>query len=270
MRFPLGSRNRCLVAGATVLAGIVGLFSVPMQAQEDSLEWRLEHMTGVRVDETTQFLAALRRAVGTTDKPGACAMVSYPLAMPSQPVADAAACVARYDEIFTVPVRRAIGRQQFQELFASDEGVMLGMGEVWVRPTCREASCRDHGLRVAKVSSDPNLALRPPRGRLLLACAVGGQWIRIAADGNGGAYMRLWAGNRGTEAPVAEYASGTRALRGTEACGAPVWSFSDGTTSYVVSQVGCPDDVDPPPMGSVAKVNRTSTTSEPIEGWCRE
>lgn len=270
MPFSLASRFQRFITVAAFLAGISGLFSVPLRAQEDSLEWRLEHMAGVRVDEMTQFLAALRRAVGTTDKPGACAMVSYPLAMPTQPVVDAAACQARYDEIFTVPVRRAIGRQQFQELFASDDGIMFGMGEVWARPTCREASCRDHSLRVVKVSNDPNLALRPPRGRLLLACGVGGQWIRISADGNGGAYMRLWAGNRGTEPPIAEYPSGTRTLRGSEVCGAPVWSFSNGTTSYVVAQVGCPDDVDPPPMGSVAKVNRTSTMSEPDEGWCRE
>lgn len=270
MRFSLISGWHHLAAATAVLACVVGFGYEPVAAQDDSLEWRLEHLAGVRVDETTQFLAALRRAVGTTDKPGACAMVSYPLALPTAPVADAAACEKRYDEVFTIPVRRAIGRQQFQELFASDEGVMIGMGEVWARATCREASCRDHALRVVKVSNDPNLGLRPPRGRLLLACGVGGQWIRISADGSGGAYMRLWVGNRGTEPPVAEYPSGTRTLRGTEACGAPIWSFTDGRTSYVVSQVGCPDDVDPPPMGSVAKVNRTSATAEPIEGWCRE
>lgn len=255
----------CVVAVAAAL-----LQTVFIAAQEDSLEWRLEHMAGVRVDEATQFFATLRRAVGTSDKRAACALVSYPLQAASEPIADAATCEARYDDIFTIPVRRAIGKQQFQELFASDEGIMIGLGEVWVRATCREASCSDHALRITRLSSDPALALRPPRGKLLLACGVGGQWIRVSADGNGGAYMRLWSGNRGTEPPVAEYASGTRTLRGTEACGAPVWSFTNGGTSYVVSQVGCPDDVDPPPMGSVAKVNRTSTTSEPVEGWCRE
>ena len=43
------------------------------------------------------------------------------------PVTSAAECQTRYDEIFSVPVRRAVGRQQFAELFVNVDGAIAAI-----------------------------------------------------------------------------------------------------------------------------------------------
>src|SRR4051794_4536741 len=124
-------------------------------AQDEPLEWRLEHVAGVRPEEAANFFARLRKNVGTDDRRAVCEMVAYPLAQPGGAVSDAADCVARYDAIFTVAVRKAVGKQQYEELFATPDGVVVGLGELWFsgQPTPRLTAV-NHGA-----------ALRPPKGK---------------------------------------------------------------------------------------------------------
>ena len=94
-----------------------------LAAQDEPLEWRLEHVAGVRAEAAEGFLTELRRAVGQNDHRAACEMLAYPLPQGDGAVNSASDCEARYDAVFTVPVRRAIGKQQFAEVFANQSGV---------------------------------------------------------------------------------------------------------------------------------------------------
>lgn len=237
-------------------------------AQEETLDVRLERIAGIQPDAAKAFYDALRGSVGRSEQAAACGLLAYPLQHASGVVANAAACVANYDTLFTIPVRRAIGRQRYEELFINDTGVMLGVGEVWFRCQAKPCATRD-AIRVTTLNSDA-ASMPPPKGKVLLACQVSGQKIRVSADGNGGASLGVWYSPRFTGAPEREFAKAAPPGPPT-ACGSRTWVFSDDVRTYTVSELPCDAYLSPPPMGSVGRVTLSTDTTaggEPL--WCRE
>ncbi len=237
-------------------------------AQDETLDVRLERTAGIQPDAAKAFYEALRGTVGRSEQAAACALLAYPLQHASGVVADAAACVARYDTLFTIPVRRAIGRQRYEELFINETGVMLGVGEVWFRCLTKPCASRD-AVRVTALNSDA-ASLPPPKGKVLLACQVSGQKIRVSADGTGGASLGVWYSPRFTGAPEREFAKAAPPGPPTT-CGSRTWIFSDAVRTYTVSELPCDAYLSPPPMGSVGRVTLSTDTTaggEPL--WCRE
>jgi len=244
--------------------------SVMLAAQDEPLELRLEHVAGVKADVAEAFLTALRRAVGENDHHGACEMLAYPLRQGDGVVSNASDCEARYDAIFTIPVRRAIGKQQFEDVFVNQSGVMVGIGELWFAGRCSTAPCQERrDLHVVVINSEPEHLL-PPKGKVLLACVVSGQRIRVSADGAGGASLGVWYSPRFTGAPEREFARAEPPVPPSE-CGSRTWMFTDGTRTYTVSELPCDAYLAPPPMGSVGRVT-LSTVANPdgVPLWCRE
>lgn len=81
------------------------------------------------------FLEKLKAAVAADDRATVAGMVSYPFATQIGGKAvtfrDAHHLLARYDQIVTAKVKRALAQQDYADLFANDEGVMVGNGEIW-------------------------------------------------------------------------------------------------------------------------------------------
>ena len=244
--------------------------SAMLAAQDEPLEWRLEHVAGVRADVAEGFLTELRRAVGQNDHRAACEMLAYPLPHVDSVVSSASDCEARYDAIFTIPVRRAIGKQQFADVFVNQSGVMVGIGELWFAGRCSSAPCQERrDLRVVVVNSQAERLL-PPQGKVLLACVVSGQRIRVSADGRGGASLGVWYAPRFTGAPEREFPRAEPPGPPTE-CGSRTWTFTDGTRTYAVSDLPCDAYLSPPPMGSVGRVTlSTAVNPDSTPLWCRE
>lgn len=254
---------------ATVFALAALLSAVPhASAQEETLDQQLERTAGIQPDAAKAFFDALRGTVGRSEQANACALLAYPLQHASGVVADAAACVARYDTLFTIPVRRAIGRQRYEELFVNDSGVMLGVGEVWFRCATKPCATRD-AIRVSVLNTDAASA-PPPKGKVLLACQVSGQKIRVSADGNGGASLGVWYSPRFTGAPERVFPKAAPPGPPTS-CGSRTWVFSDDVRTYTVSELPCDAYLSPPPMGSVGRVSLSTDTTAGGEAlWCRE
>jgi hypothetical protein len=85
----------------------------------------------------TQFLARLKQAVAADDHATVAAMIKYPLTVYSsggRPMTyrDAAALSANYGRVFTPEVRAAVAAAKADDLFARDQGVMIGNGEIWM------------------------------------------------------------------------------------------------------------------------------------------
>jgi hypothetical protein len=240
----------------------------PAAVQDDGLESRLRRIAGIDPETTSAFLDALRRNVGRDDRPATCAMVQYPLKHADGTVTNAAECEARYDSIFTRDVRKAVGMQQFADLFVNQDGVMVGAGELWFAARCGEPTCRQTSdLRVIAVNSQA-VALVPPAGKVLLGCVVSGQRIRVSADGQGSASLSVWRSARTGGAPDVAF---PRAAAGSTAeCGARSWTFTDGARTYQVSDLPCDAYLSPPPMGSVGRVTLSTggTGGSPL--WCFE
>ncbi len=80
----------------------------------------------------TQFLARLKQAVAADDRAAVAAMVNYPITVQSRTYRDAAALRANYAQVFTPEVKAAIAAAKADNLFARDQGVMIGNGEIWM------------------------------------------------------------------------------------------------------------------------------------------
>ena len=85
----------------------------------------------------TQFLARLKQAVASGDRAAVASMVDFPLTVhevkgASKTYRDAAALRANYARVFTPEVVDAVAAAKPDDLFARDQGVMIGQGEIWM------------------------------------------------------------------------------------------------------------------------------------------
>jgi len=98
---------------------------------------------------------AFRAAVQAGDREAVAAMVAYPftarLDRGEVRIADAAAFVARYDDIVTPAIARAIGDQRYADLFVNQRGVMFGNGEAWINGVCADPACAHPDVRVIAI-----------------------------------------------------------------------------------------------------------------------
>jgi hypothetical protein len=256
----------CIAALVVVAANLVGASGV----QDDEVETRIVRVAGIQAEVAMAFFDTLRRNVGRDERRAACGLIDYPLRHASGIVARAEDCEARYDRIFTPAVRKAIGTQQFKQLFVSQSGVMIGNGEVWFAGRCAAAPCREVAdVRITTINSD-GAALQPPRGKVLLECLVSGQRVRVASDGEGGASLTVWRtpGLRGT--PDLEFPRAEPVTTPPSECGSRAWTFADGTRTYLISDLPCDAYLSPPPMGSVGRVTLSTPASPGTPLWCVE
>jgi hypothetical protein len=87
--------------------------------------------------QVTQFVVRLKQAVATDDRAAIAGMVNYPLRVNSaaaRPATyrNAAALSANYTRVFTPEVKAAVAAAKPDDLFARDQGVMIGNGEIWM------------------------------------------------------------------------------------------------------------------------------------------
>jgi hypothetical protein len=85
----------------------------------------------------TQFLAQLQHAMAADDRATVAAMVKYPLMVhplkgPAMTYRNGAALTANYAQVFTPEVKAAVAAAKPDNLFARDQGVMIGNGEIWM------------------------------------------------------------------------------------------------------------------------------------------
>ncbi len=127
-----GQARRAALAAAALLAAAA---AAPASAQSAAaVDATLDGLFGEHAPYAA-FLAALRKAVAAGDRHAVAGMVSYPLTAHAGghavTVRDARQFAAQWDRIMTPAVVAAIGRQDYATLFANDEGVMIGDGQVW-------------------------------------------------------------------------------------------------------------------------------------------
>lgn len=81
------------------------------------------------------MFAALKEAAASGDKAKVGEFALYPIRVNVGKVAvevkDKEAFVKQYDRIFTDNVLKALAEQDADKLFANEEGVMVGTGEIW-------------------------------------------------------------------------------------------------------------------------------------------
>jgi hypothetical protein len=249
---PLGLVLAVTVAGASAVAG-----------QEAD---RFDRVAGIKAESAQSFFQRLRGMVGRDERAGACGLIAYPLRHAEGDLASPSDCERRYDSVFTIAVRKAIGKQVFSDLFVNEQGIMIGLGEVWISGRCATPPCNEADLRIVAINST-TAGLVPPKGKVLLACHAAGQLVHVLADGASGAELRLWRSGRTADQPTVALSKAID-IQHDDLCDARGWTFVDGPVRYTASTLSCDAHLSPPPMGAVGELVVTREGMAETRVWC--
>ena len=143
---------------AAALLGAVATVSLAPHAaaqSEQEVNARLDALFGDHRPYRA-FFAELQAAVAAGDRDALAAMIGYPLSVvidgSTVTVASRPDFVTRFDRIFTAQVVAAIETQTYATLFARDQGVMIGSGEVWFSGICGETACRLPAVKIIGIN----------------------------------------------------------------------------------------------------------------------
>jgi hypothetical protein len=251
-------------------AAVLSLHGVAA-GQDDSVEWRLRNVAGVRPEAVKRFLGDLQADLKAGARDRVCGVVQYPLKHQDRGnVTTRASCVRRFDEIFTPGVVRAVTSQAFSSLFVNSGGIMIGNGDVWMAGICLDEDCRRSRLQVIAVNHLEDQAQNPTKGKVLFACRAEGLRAQVTADGQGGVDLLLWRGKKRAGAvPDVFVPSGVYAPEGTAGCSHGIWRFDDAARHYELSELGCYPASNTPPAGSVGRfISSADGAAGELVFWC--
>ncbi len=62
---------------------------------------------------------------------------------------DAEEFKARVDEFFNDKVKKAVTSQTYDTLFVNADGVMFGVGQLWLAGICRDSACNEFDVKIS-------------------------------------------------------------------------------------------------------------------------
>ncbi|WP_197729683.1 hypothetical protein [Rhizobium ruizarguesonis] len=142
---PEASMSRLSASAALLLLGAILLGGSSALAQSDSVVYdRIEELHG----DAASFDRSLRqlvRAMRSGDAETIAGLAEYPLTVKANgetyDVESAEDFIDNFDDLVTPETRRAVGRQQYEDLFVNSDGVMLAGGAVWMGAICEDNAC---------------------------------------------------------------------------------------------------------------------------------
>lgn len=100
---------------------------------------------------------ALQTAVAADDATAVAEMIAYPFRVTAdgeEYLFDGPeGVVEHYDNIVTDEIKQAVAVQDYETLFANQDGVMIGDGQVWLTGICAEAACETVDVKIATIQS---------------------------------------------------------------------------------------------------------------------
>ena len=140
----------------TLLIATLVAASMPALAQTaEAVNTVLDAVFG----EHARFAAAftqLQEAVAEEDAEEVAALAAYPLVVKvgeRVQVGSAEAFVAAYSDIMTDEIVTAVMEQGYESLFASEQGIMIGNGQVWMSGVCADDACENWDVRIVTIQS---------------------------------------------------------------------------------------------------------------------
>lgn len=100
--------------------------------------------------------AVLQDAVAADDAEAVAALAAYPLVVKvgeRREIGSPEEFVAHYDEIMTSEIVATVIRQEYGTLFANEQGIMFGNGEVWMSGVCADDTCAEWDVLIITIQS---------------------------------------------------------------------------------------------------------------------
>ncbi|WP_205934738.1 hypothetical protein [Rhizobium leguminosarum] len=140
---PEASMSR--LSAALLLLGAILLGGSSALAQSDSDVYnRIEELHGGAAG-FDRPLRQLVKAMRSGEAETIAGLAEYPLTVKvngeSYDVESAVDFIDNFDDLVTPETRRAVGRQQYEDLFVNSDGVMLAGGAVWIGAICEDNAC---------------------------------------------------------------------------------------------------------------------------------
>ncbi|MBB3525014.1 hypothetical protein [Rhizobium sp. BK456] len=144
-----------LLAGAMLLAATP--FAGRAAAQSDNEVYnRIEELHG-NARAFDQPLRQLVLAMRSGDAETVAGLAEYPLTVKANgetyDVENAEDFVENFDDLVTPETRRAVGHQQYQDLFVNSDGVMLANGAVWIGAVCDDNACEESHWAIIAINN---------------------------------------------------------------------------------------------------------------------
>ena len=146
---------------ALLLAGTLLLATTPLTIgafaqSENDVYNKIEELHG----DAAGFDRPLRqlvRAMRSGDAETIASLAEYPLTVKANgetyDVENAEDFVENFDDLVTSETRRAVGRQQYQDLFVNSDGVMLANGAVWMGAVCEDDACEESHWAIIAINN---------------------------------------------------------------------------------------------------------------------
>jgi len=221
------------------------------------------------------FDRELRAALATPDAASLALLVAFPLRVNSSDEAtisvdNPAALQVRFQEVFPSGVRKAVLNQKVGEVFCKYTGIMYGSGEVWVQ-VVGQGNAERYALTAVnlpgagKIASPKSWPLKTPR--VEFACNAEQHRLIIDTNATGAMRFREWNQPHSiSDKPDMEVPSGTKELEGTDPCTHAIWTFQQGKTEFVLSELGCTENE--VPQGAKGTLEVSIDGTQQISSWC--
>ena len=250
------------------LALLLTIFSGQSHAKPTVLGKNCD-LAAVGGSDAQAFLAfdrELRDALSRQDAGKMALLVKYPLRINddrgSYYLHDPHSVGGRYSEIFTPPIRDAVLKQQADTVWCNYSGIMYGDGAVWINP-------KGQGFAIEAINASATTKpMKPTSGKVEFACNSEKHRVIVDLGANGNERYRSWNKERSLiDKPDLELLDGKSDMQGSGPCVYQVWTFSNGTSKYVLEEIGgCDPDAPPGALGRLEVSN-----SDKIEAtwWCQ-
>lgn len=158
----MGFRSLCLQPTVTAMKPnlfvrpllVALLLASPAVAQESATMTRIDDILGDHA-KYDPVIKDLQDGVRAQDAKLVAALVNYPITVTISGkqvvIPTAADFAARYDEIITPDIAKAVVDQKYDNLFVNAQGIMFGDGQVWINGVCRDAACQQMDPKVVTI-----------------------------------------------------------------------------------------------------------------------
>lgn len=152
------TKSKALISSITATILCFFTFILPAVAQSDKeINNQLDELFGQH-EVYHSFFTDLKKAVSASDKNAVAAMVHYPITVSvggkDVKIKSGKDFVSHYDHVFSDKIVAAIGKETYAALFANDQGVMIGDGEVWINGICLDHDCKKQAVKIVTINSD--------------------------------------------------------------------------------------------------------------------
>ena len=217
----------------------------------------------------------LRAVLASEDASALALLVRFPLDVnfpdgARMSLRDPATLQLRLREVFTPLLRTAVMNQKPQTVFCNTAGIMYGRGELWVEifGQGKAAHFAVYSVNVPSPGDKtPSGIQDSPVSGVVFTCNADKHRIIVDVGKTGDLRYRSWNKPRSVkEKPDMVVAAGRTDVEGTAPCTHSIWTFKRGSTTFVVSELGCTEGK--PPDGATGSLEVLADGQQRMESWC--